>query len=699
MINVQSVQSNLYTTGTMFGKELDGIVDNVLKLRLAANNCSNCHHEPKVAQDIKELQSLTEQYNEALSFFITSTADVQRIERLQSIAADIGDTIIEKSQLMALTANDSLHKRSLEAARKVIRTKIILVGTIVLAFFVAFAIAVYLIKSISKPIYELIEATRKIKKGELGYTSSYSGTDEFRELISSFNAMSIALKKNTDEIFAHMVRNQTILQASIDGFVLFDVTGRILDSNPALSQMLGYSKEELLQKNISDIEGFGSESKLEGIWTRVKENNSMILQMEQCSKSGEMTSVEISATYAEMEDGGNFFCFIRDISERKKMEADQLKIQKLDSIGVLAGGIAHDFNNILAGILGYIDLSLIQLDQSSKIHPFLLIAKKASQRAQGLTQQLLTFSKGGAPVKQSVALEKLITESTSFVLSGSNIKAEYQIQENLLMIEGDKGQLSQVIQNITINAKQAMPDGGNLTIKVENVKIAEHDPLSLDPGDYVKTTIIDQGPGIDSKALAKIFDPYFTTKPTGNGLGLAVCHSIVMKHHGCMTVDSTVGEGTSFSIYLPALMQQNQIAGVLSGSPVQMGDGRILIMDDEVCIREVLNAMLSYLGYQADFAKDGEEAIACYAKAKQSGQSYAAVILDLTIPGGMGGKEAIVKLCEIDPAVKAIVSSGYSNDPIMANYQEYGFRAMITKPVDTDQLSRTLHEVIKGEWS
>jgi len=482
VINVQGVQSNLYTTGTLFGKELDGIVNNVLKLRLAANNCSTCHHQPKVAQDIKELQSLTEQYQEALSYFITSTADVQRIERLQSIAADIGDIIIEKSQRMALIANENLHKRSLEAGWKVQRTKTILVVTIFLAFFVAIAIATYLIKSITKPVAELIEATRKIKKGELGYTSSYSGKDEFRELFSSFNEMSMALEKNTNEILAHMARNQTILQASIDGFVLFDVTGRILDSNPALSQMLGYSREELLQMNISDIEGFGLESEADDTWNKVKEAHSLILQLEQCSKSGKVTSVEISATYAEMEGGGNFFCFIRDISERKRMEADQLKMQKLESIGVLAGGVAHDFNNILVGILGYIDLSLIQLDPSNKIHQFLLIAKKASQRARSLTQQLLTFSKGGAPVKQELAITELITESTSFVLSGSNIKSEYQVSENLLLIEADKGQLSQVIQNITINAKQAMPEGGNLTIKAENVKIAEYDPLPLDPG-------------------------------------------------------------------------------------------------------------------------------------------------------------------------------------------------------------------------
>lgn len=694
VINVQTVQSNLYTTGTLFGKELDDIVDNVLKLRAAAKNCGSCHHKPQVAQDIKDLQELTEQYKEALSYFITSTADAQRIERLQGVAADIGDAIIGKSQQMALMANEDLRERSLAATRDVNKTKKLLALTIFFAFFLALSIAVYLIKSITKPIFELIEATRKIKRGELGYISSYSGTDEFRELITSFNDMSRALGKNTEEIISHMARNQTILQTSIDGFVLFDATGRILDTNPALSQMLGYSKDELLRMNISDIEGFGSKVEADDIWNRIKESKSMILQTEQKSKTGISTTVEISATYAEMEGLGNYFCFIRDISERKKIEADQLKMQKLESIGVLAGGVAHDFNNLLTGILGYIDLSLMQLDPSGKIYHRLLSAKKASLRAQNLTHQLLTFSRGGEPIKQSLAVANLLEEFTAFVLSGSNIKCEYQIPENLLLIEADKGQVSQVIQNITINAKQAMPQGGTLTIRAENVNVAENDLLALRRGKYVKITIADQGTGIEPQNITKIFDPYFTTKSTGNGLGLAICHSIIMKHHGQITVESKVGKGTSFSIYLPALTQDNQTSSTLSAHEVVKGTGRILVMDDEEDVRDVLAAMLAHLGYEGDFAKDGEEAIALYGKAKQAGQPYAAVIMDLTIPGGMGGKEAVVKLLEIDPAVKAIVSSGYSNDPVMAEYRKYGFSGMATKPFDTEQLSRILKDVV-----
>jgi len=695
IINVQTVQANLFTTGTLFGKEMDDIVDNVLKLRVAAQNCGSCHHRPLVAKDINELQDMTNQYSEALSYFITSTADQQRVERLQAIAADIGDTIISKAQQMAFTANENLRKRSLEAAEKVNRTKKILALTILFAFFLSLIIAVYLIRNITKPIFELIQATRRIRAGELGYISKYRGHDEFRELIGSFNDMSSSLKKNNEEILAHLVRNQTILQASTDGFVLFDATGRIFDSNPALCRMVGYSKEELLTKKITDIEVFEAEFDKDDIWKRIKSAGSMIIQMEQKAKNGIMTTVEISVTYTEIEGLGNYFCFVRDISERKKIEQELLKIQKLESIGVLAGGVAHDFNNLLTGIVGYIDLAMMQLDPNEKIYSRLTNAKKASLRAQNLTKQLLTFSRGGEPIKESVAVAGLIEESTCFVLSGSNVKCVYESADGLFTIEADKGQISQVLQNITINAKQAMPEGGTLTIKAENIIVADNDPLPLRQGRYVKITLIDQGPGIEEKNLAKIFDPYFTTKATGNGLGLAICHSIILKHHGHLVVESTVGVGSSFTIYLPALVREDKEEDFSPEIHFMTGGGnRVLVMDDEEHIREVLDAMLSYLGYESGFASDGAEAVEMYEKAIRAGTPYCAVIMDLTIPGGMGGKEAITKLLEIDPSVKAIVSSGYSNDPVMAEYRQYGFSGVVSKPFDTEQLSRILYEML-----
>ena len=523
VINVQTVQANLYTTGTLFGKELDDIVDNVLKLRGAALHCGSCHHEPPVDEGIKELQELTEQYKEALSYFITSTADQQRIERLQSIAADIGDSIITKSQQMAYSANEKLRLRTVEALKKVSRTKKILAMTIALSFVLSLAIAVYLIKSITRPISELIQATRKIKTGGLGYTSTYAGQDEFGELIASFNDMSSTLKATNEEILGHMARNQTILQTSIDGFLLFNEDGKILDVNPALSIMLGYSEDELRTMKFTDIEMLESKFAADNLLERIKMAGALVFQTDQKTKEGRLATVEINATFTKLDGVGNYFCFIRDITDRKKMEEELLKVQKLESLGILAGGIAHDFNNLLTGIQGSIDLAITRLNPNEKIYGWLVNAKKASGRAQNLTQQLLTFSKGGLPVTQPLAIAKLIEESTQFILSGSHVKCNYHLPQNLWLVEADKGQISQVFQNITINANQAMPDGGTITISAANVVIGDNDLLPLTKGNYVKIDIVDEGIGIPEKYISKIFDPYFTTKQAGNGLGLSIC--------------------------------------------------------------------------------------------------------------------------------------------------------------------------------
>ncbi len=694
VINVQTVQANLYTTGTSFGKELDVIADNVLKLDNRVRSCGGCHHAPPIARDIKELQRLTEQYEDALSYFITSTADPKRIKRLQIVAADIGDTIIAKSQKMALTANKSLRKKTIAASEKVRKSKWILVATLAISFLIALAIAIYLIRSITKPVSELLMATRRIKAGELGATSSYQGQNEFKELIESFNDMSLTLKETNEKILAQMTRNQTILQTSTDGFALIDEEGHIVDANPSLCAMTGYTKEELVQMKFADIELLESQFDPIDLLERIKEARSLTFQADQKTKDGTLIAVEISASFSDMEGRGNFFCFIRDITDRKKMGAERLRVQKLESIGVLAGGIAHDFNNLLTGILGYIDLAMRNLDPDNKIHGWLENAKKASVRAQNLTQQLLTFSKGGKPVKQLVLIAPLLKESTSFVLSGSNVRCDYHLPEDLWPIEADKGQISQVIQNITLNGAQAMPEGGTITVRAENVTVDEGELPPLRKGEYVKIEFVDTGTGIEKKYIEKIFDPYFTTKEDGNGLGLTICHSIISKHNGRIVVESELGVGTTFTIYLPAMKEKSPHESAADGPMEILGTGRILVMDDEDQLREIVAEMLKYLGYKADLAADGAEAVALYIKAREAGKPYDAVIIDLTIPGGMGGKEAIEKLRQYDPQVKAIVSSGYSNDPIMAEYRKYGFSGVVAKPFEIADLGKILHDVL-----
>jgi CheY-like chemotaxis protein len=317
-------------------------------------------------------------------------------------------------------------------------------------------------------------------------------------------------------------------------------------------------------------------------------------------------------------------------------------------------------------------------------------------RAKDLTQQLLTFSKGGIPIKKTISLAEILKDTATFTLSGSSVECKLAIKEDLWPVEADVGQISQVIHNLIINADQAMPEGGIIGVNAENFIVRIDTTLPLQKGNYVKISIKDQGIGIPKEYLSKIFDPYFSTKQKGSGLGLTVAYSIIKNHEGYITVDSEMGAGTTFSIYLPASTKQIQIEKIKEIKPI-FGKGKILVMDDEEIIRDALGEILTTLEYQVNFAKNGEEAIALYKQAKEVNEPFDAVIMDLTIRGGMGGKEAIKKLLEIDSSVKAIVSSGYSTDPVMADYQNYGFSGVVAKPYNIQELSKTLHKIISNE--
>ena len=384
----------------------------------------------------------------------------------------------------------------------------------------------------------------------------------------------------------------------------------------------------------------------------------------------------------------------QDITERKRMEEELLRTQKLESVGILAGGIAHDFNNILTAIIGNISLAKNQVTPEDEIFELLNEAEMASTRAQGLTKQLLTFAKGGTPVKETASIRDIIKESALFALRGSKSSGEFSISEDLWPVEVDIGQFNQVINNIVINAIQAMPLGGTIKFAVENQNIEEKDSLPVKPGRYVGISITDQGIGIAEEYLSKIFDPYFTTKQKGSGLGLATTYSIIRRHDGYIKVESKLGVGTTFHIRLPASEK-----AIPEKEEVRLikGQGRILVMDDEASLRRTAGRMLDILGYEPEFAKDGDEAIQMVKEAREAKKPYDAIILDLTVPGGMGGKECIARLLEIDPEVKAIVSSGYSEDLVLANFHEHGFKGMMPKPFETRSLSKVLHDVLKSE--
>lgn len=384
---------------------------------------------------------------------------------------------------------------------------------------------------------------------------------------------------------------------------------------------------------------------------------------------------------------------LHDITERKKLEEELKKTRNLESLGILAGGIAHDFNNLLTGIRGNISISKMNLEPESKAFEVLTRAEKATERASTLTQQLLTFSKGGEPIKMSTNITDLLKESISFVLSGSRVLSSYNISEELWPVDVDRGQLGQVVHNLTLNALEAMPDGGTLQVHAQNEVIEEDDTVPLPPGRYVRLIFEDKGRGIEKNILHKIFDPYFTTKKSGNGLGLSATYSIIRKHKGFIQVDSEPGQGTSISIYLPT-SQESPHQEVVAAKAILRGKGRILLMDDEEIIRDVVAESLTNIGYQVDVTQNGDETILCYLEAYEKKSPYDAVILDLTIPGGKGGKETISELHRINPQAKVIVSSGYSQDPIMSDYKKYGFSGIVPKPFNMDELCEVLQEII-----
>jgi len=388
-----------------------------------------------------------------------------------------------------------------------------------------------------------------------------------------------------------------------------------------------------------------------------------------------------------------------DITDRKRIEEERLKLDKLESLGVLAGGIAHDFNNMLGAILSTISVAKMDKHLEAESYNSLSEVERICIEAKRLTQQLLTFSKGGTPVKKLTSIEQIIRESASFALRGSNVRCESSIEDGLWDAEVDQGQIAQVISNLVINAQQSMPQGGVIKIKANNTELRRGFISSyIKEGNYVKITVEDHGIGIPKEHLSRIFDPYFTTKQKGSGLGLATAYSIIKSHGGFIDVESELGKGSRFYIYIPASEKrvlQRKSEGEKRAEA--RSRARVLIMDDEAIIRKSVGRALMRMGYDVEYATDGEEAIELYTKAREENRAFDLVIMDLTVPGGMGGREAIKRLRDIDPDVRAVVSSGYSNDPVMSEFTNYGFRGVVSKPYTIEDLAETLHKVINEQ--
>jgi two-component system, cell cycle sensor histidine kinase and response regulator CckA len=472
----------------------------------------------------------------------------------------------------------------------------------------------------------------------------------------------------------------SIVEKTGEGILVISPESVVLYANPAASSLLGKPLERLINKHLGL-------TLFPGQITEIKRNRG----------NGEACILEIRVHSTDWNENPARLLMLRDISEQKRVEEEMLKTEKLQSLELVAGGIAHDFNNLLTGTIANISLAKMHSKRASAQYEALRNAEKAAAGAKHLTQQLLTFTRGGDPVKRPASLSLLLKDSIVLALSGSSIKNEVSVPDDLWPAEIDQQQMGQVFQNLLINGLQAMPDGGTLTVCAENLFLGQerlgHRPL-LKKGRYVKISIKDTGCGIPAEQVTKVFDPYFTTKPKGSGIGLATAYSVVKRHGGVIDIESEVDVGTSVLVYLPASPEyeiDNPVDD--SGETPAFGTGRILLMDDEEAIRIVAADLLTLLGYDVVTAKDGSECIEMYKAAMESGQPFCVVIMDLTVPGGMGGKVAIQELLEIDAKVKAIVSSGYSTDPIMSNYQHYGFKGIVPKPYNAVELSRALQEL------
>ncbi len=513
------------------------------------------------------------------------------------------------------------------------------------------------------------------------------------------NAMDITERKSAEKAVRQSEEKyRSVINQSTDYIYMFSPGSKqVTEANPAMLDLLGYTREEMLSLKVDDfIAGETREEFNQKIESIRREGHFFLSDRLLQKKNGDRVHVESRANVIAYGGRELISVVCRDLSERKRIEEERLKRQKLESIGILAGGLAHDFNNLLTGIIGNLSLAQKHTRSEDNISTLLEKTEKACFNARDIAQQLLTFSQGGAPLVDVVSMSELLNDTATFSLRGSNIVARFSIQEDLWEAEVDATQISQVIDNLVINARDAMSEGGTVFIRARNLIPDEAHGASLSPGRYIQICIEDEGDGVSEESLSRIFDPYFTTKETGNGLGLAMVHSIIEKHGGQIHVQSTPEVGTAFYIYLPASGKSRENLDRKKVENLPAGQGKILVMDDEEVVLDVAEDALTHLGYEATLVATGDKAVETYQEAMQTGDGFDAVILDLTVRGGMGGEEAIRELLRIDPSVRAIVSSGYSHDPIMANYREYGFADILSKPYKVDNLAQVLARVLNS---
>ncbi len=513
------------------------------------------------------------------------------------------------------------------------------------------------------------------------------------------------LKRVQADLAAQREQLVVTLRSMKEGVIATDIMGRVRFINPAAQELIGKSEAAAIGEPLLRACGFVSAKSGEGISVPLEQvaAGDVVLDLpddtalQRDREEPRLIEGQLAPVHDSSSKVTGVVLVFRDITDRDRLEKEMVRATRLESVGVLAGGIAHDFNNILTTVIGNLSIAQLDVTADSGLGKVVREAERAALKAKDLTQQLLTFAKGGEPIREAVHLEEVIREMTGFALHGSNVRAEFNLADDLWLADVDKGQIGRVVQNLVINAAQAMPEGGRVHISATNEALDRGLRRKLRPGRYVRIQIKDTGVGIKPDHLGRIFDPYFSTKQAGSGLGLSAAYSIVNKHQGVLDVESELGVGTTFSIWLPVAIGARREDGESEDNSEEPLRGRVLFMDDEESIREMIVNLLGRLGLEVEVTADGEALVAAYRREFERGMPPDLVLTDLTVPGGMGGKAAMEALLRIDPQVRAVVSSGYSSDPIMANYRDYGFCGMVAKPYKLPELRRVLRKALALE--
>lgn len=532
-----------------------------------------------------------------------------------------------------------------------------------------------------------------INLDNLKYEELYTIAESANKMLNEKSVAKAELLKEKEQLSESRLKYKTLFESAGDALFLMK-DGIFIDCNSKTLEMFKTKKEDIINKSPLSFspkiqpDGRESNEKALELINKAMKGEYQHFEWKHKRGNGELFDAVVSLSFVDLPKGPHILAIVSDITEKKKVENELLNLRKLDSVGVLAGGIAHDFNNLLTGLYGNLEIAKLNINKEDRAYRFLELAETSMENAKNLTKQLLTFSKGGDPIKEKISIVQVIKETAEFSLRGCKSKIEFLFDENIYLIEADKGQMSQVISNLVINANQAMESGGIITIKAQNY-IFENKP-------FVKILIKDQGHGIKESDLDKIFDPYFSTKVDGNGLGLATTYSIINKHNGKINVNSEINKGTEFVILLPAILEKDDYKlnekfedkSISTKGQVKT----ILVLEDEEIVREVIKEMLEILNIEVENAVEGREAVAKYKERYEMGKPFDLVITDLTIPGGMGGLDATKEILKINEKAIVIVSSGYATNPVMANYAQYGFINRIAKPYRFKELQKVIND-------